>query len=364
MNILIEGKNLDNYYAKVHVAWRKGLSQMFGAKCYGRGYENYSEAIETFEQMKEAVFQGGKLDLLILTDCWDPLNLTDGFRYRGIEELDCKKAIMLCDFWSEAEANRAEYFNFIESNGIDFILTFFRMPFYLWKDFDISKKLIWFPVCFDPDIFNDWGQEKVWEVGNLNAGAYSANDFYPERYQMHRNLLGMEDVQNGKIKYFYAKHPGSGMLPADTPLIGKDFSEKMGACKIFVTSGSLQYRNFNPKYVEAMASKTCLFANEPLDADLIGLADGVNYVKIDEGNFVSKINYYLEHEDERACIAENGYLFVMERYSCYAQAVYVYKQLAEKMGIRRVHMKGETSWKLQTGWTGDFTNIRKNMSKK
>ena len=135
----------------------------------------------------------------------------------------------------------------------------------------------------------------------------------------------------GNIKYYYAKHPGSGMLAENTPLVGKDFSEKIGACKIFVTSGSLQYRNFNPKYVEAMASKTCLFANEPVDADIVGLIDGVNYVKIDEENFTEKITYYLEHEAERKRIAENGYLFAMERYSCYAQAVYVYRQVMMKM---------------------------------
>jgi len=329
LNILIEGSNLDNYYAKVHVSWRKAWSRMYGAKCYGQGYEHYSESIETFQQMKAAVFGEKELGLLILTDCWNPSDLSKGFRYKGIKELNCKKAILLCDFWSEAETQREKFFQLIEDNNIDYIFSYFRMPFYLWKDYDISKKLVWFPVCFDPEIFNDWRDKKIWDVGNLNAGAYAANRFYPERFEMHQKLLEMQD-----IKYFYADHPGSGMHAENTPLIGKDFSEKIGACKIFVTSGSLQYRNFNPKYVEAMASKTCLFANEPLDADIVGLIDGVNYVKIDKNNFEDKIRYYLAHEDERKQIAENGYMFVMERYSCYAQAVFVYNQL---MGKWRIH---------------------------
>lgn len=326
LNILIEGPNLEHYYAKVHISWRKGWSRMFGARCYGKGYDTYSENIKTFSQMKEAVFGSRKLDLLVLTDCWNPADLSKGFCYDGIEELDCKKAIFLADFWSEAEAGRKEFFDFVDRYNIDYIFTYFRMPFYLWKDHEVAKKLIWFPVCFDPEIFNDWADDKLWDVGNLNAGAYAANGFYPERYKMHQRLLSM-----GNIKYYYAKHPGSGMLAENTPLVGKDFSEKIGACKIFVTSGSLQYRNFNPKYVEAMASKTCLFANEPVDADIVGLIDGVNYVKIDEENFTEKITYYLEHEAERKRIAENGYLFAMERYSCYAQAVYVYRQVMMKM---------------------------------
>lgn len=48
LNILIEGPNLEHYYAKVHISWRKGWSRMFGARCYGKGYDTYSENIKTF----------------------------------------------------------------------------------------------------------------------------------------------------------------------------------------------------------------------------------------------------------------------------------------------------------------------------
>lgn len=263
-----------------------------------------------------------KIDLLILTNCWEADGLHKGLRYSGIHSLDCKKAIILADFWSEAEEQRESYIRFITDNGIDFIFTYFQKPFYLWKDLEIRNRLIWFPVCFDPQIFNDWSQKKEWDVGNLNAGIFQNNSFYPERYAIHQKILHLDG-----IRYLYAKHPGTGILPADTPLVGKNFSMAINQCRLFVTTGSLRYRNFAPKYIEIMASKSCLFANEPLDADRIGLADGYNYVKIDETNVISKIEYYLEHEKEAEAIAENGYHFAIKNFSCYQQAAFVYGQL-------------------------------------
>lgn len=321
MNVLIEGKNLENYYAKVHFAWRKGWESIFNAKCYGEGYAGYDRNIESFVEIKKLLFGDAKLDLLILQSCWNRRDFNEPFRYKEIEKLSCKKAILLADFWSEAEHNREGFFEFIEKNKIDYVFTYFRAPFELWKDLPIHNKLIWFPVCIDPKIFNDWGIEKKYDVGNLNADIYKPTKFYPERYMMHQKLLNMD------IKYLHEKHPGTGMLEPDTPLIGKHFSQAIGSCKIFVTSGNLTYKNFAPKFVEILASKTCLFSNEPLDVEVLGLIDGVNYVSVTEENFEDKIKYYLEHDAEREQIAINGYCLALEKYSCYAQPMYVYKQL-------------------------------------
>lgn len=327
MKILIEGSNLENYYAKVHEACKQGLRALFDARCYGEGYPFYDPQITSFVEMKEIMFGKEDIDLILLTGCWDSSDLGKGLKYQDLDKLNCKKAIRLYDFWKEADCQKGLYNHFIIKNHIDYILPYFRAPFYLWKDLEIFDRLVWYPPCFDPLIFNDWGYEKIWDVGNLNAGSLNRNNFYPERYSIHQKLLEMKD-----IKYFYAKHPGTGFLPADTPLIGKRFSEAINRCKIFVTTGNLQYRNFAPKYVEAMASRACLFANEPMDAELIGLVDGYNYVKIDESNVQSKVEYYLSHEEERAKIATEGYKLVFEKYSCYAQANYVINQeLLEKI---------------------------------
>lgn len=321
MNVLIEGRNLKDYYAKVHISWRKGWEALFNTKCYGEGYPEYDEKIESFLEIKKKLFGEQKLDLLILTDCWDSSDLKKPLIYKDINKVKCKKAVLLADFWSEAENKRYDFFEFIEKNNIDFVFSYFRAPFKLWNNFPIKKKLIWFPVCVDPQIFNDWKIKKIYDVGNLNAGTYSLSRFYPERYIMHQKLLEMD------IRYLHAQHPGAGMKKSNTPLIGKDFSMAIGSCKIFVTSGNLEYKNFSGKFVEIMASKSCLFTNEPMDSELIGLIDGVNYVSITEDNFEEKIKYYLAHEEELENIAMNGYNFVLEKYNCYVQAWRVYEQL-------------------------------------
>lgn len=327
MKILIEGECLENYFAKVHEACRAGLCAMFDAKCYGKGYPYYDAEMYSFLQIKQVLFGDTDIDLILLTDCWNPRKLEDGLCYQDLDRLKCKKAIMLCDFWSEAECQREKYIAFINKYKIDYIFSYFRAPFHLWSDLEIGKKLIWYPPCFNPHIFNDWKCEKKYDVGNLNAGIFQKGEFYPERFNIHQKLLQMDD-----IKYYYEKHPGTGMLPPNTALIGKSFSEAINSCRIFVTTGNLEYRNFTPKYVEIMASGALLFANEPLDAEVIGLEDGINYININEDNIQDKLRYYLLHEEERKRIIWNAYKFVFERYSCYSQTKYVLNQIMDEMG--------------------------------
>ena len=324
MKILIEGKNLENYYAKEHESFKNGLKALFDARCYGEGYPGYDENIRTFTQMKEAIFPNEDIQLLILFGALNPHHIEDGFAYEGLSELKCKKAILLNDFWSEAEAHREAYFRFVEENNIDYVISLFRAPFHMWEGTPIHDRLIFRPTCIDPKIFNDWGCKK-YDVGNLNAGIFGGDKFYPERAAFHNKLLEMDD-----ISYFYAKHPGSGMHAPETPLIGKNFSIAINQCKIFVTSGNLIYRNFACKHAEIMASNSLMMSNEPMDAEMLGLIDGVNYVTIDETNIQDKIRYYLAHEDERLRIAQRGYALVMERYTSFAVAAYVYRQILEK----------------------------------
>ena len=250
MKILIEGVNLENYYAKEHESFKNGLKTLFDARCYGKGYPRYDENIRTFAQMKEAIFPNEDIQLILLFSAFNPHRIEDGLAYEGLSEMKCKKGIMLNDFWSEAETHREAYFRFVEENNIDFVFSLFRAPFHLWKETPIYDRLIFRPTCIDPKIFNDWGDKKF-DVGNLNAGIFGDSKFYPERAIFHNKLLEMDDIH-----YFYAKHPGAGMHDPGSPLIGKNFSIAINQCKIFVTSGNLTYCNFACKHAEIMASNS------------------------------------------------------------------------------------------------------------
>lgn len=335
MNILIEGINLENYYSKEHESFKNGLRTMYGAKVWGKGYENYDPEVDSFLEIRRRTFGDEEIDLLIIMGAnnygfkdgigasYNVEKAEEGFYYRDLEKLKCKKAVLLYDFWSEAECKREEYFDFILKNQIDIIFTLFRYPLHIWRLYpDIIDRMIWLPPSFNPGIFNDWGMEKKYDVGNLNSGIFSADSFYPERHKMHKKLLEMND-----ITYLYSKHPGGGFHKEGAPLIGKNFSKAINECRIFVTSGHEVYKNFTSKYVEIMASKACLFTTECLDEDVIGLIDGWNCIKISESNFEDKVHYFLKHKDELKAISERGYRLVMEKYNCYAQANYVYRNI-------------------------------------
>lgn len=325
MNILIEGENCENYIAKVHESYRTGLKSFFNVKFWGKGYENYQENISSFVEIEELLFGKDEADILLLTDCYTPNQWQHDLKYTDIQKLKCKKAIMLCDFWSEVK-NFEEYEEFILRNGIDYIFSFFIYPLKMWKSQILKEKLYWFRPSFDPKIFNDWGKEKLWDVANLNAGIFKENSFYPERFEMHKILSTMKD-----IKYYTAEHPGWGFFSDKEALVGEKFSRVLNQSKIAICSGNLKYRNFAPKYIEIMASGTCLFAYEPMETEMVGLIDGENYVKITAENLEEKIRYYLCNKEELMRITKNGYKFVMNNYSSYTVALRLYNEILSKM---------------------------------
>lgn len=324
MRILIEGENLENYLAKCHEAFRTGLRAFYDTRCFGKGYLRYSPFVKTFGQIQKKMFPDRDPDLLI-AETWFPRNLEWGFKYHGIENIRTTKVVTLRDFWSEAEKQLDRYIDFIEMNQIHFILSLFPQPLTLWKDTPLGNRLLYIPPTFDPKLFNDWQMPKTYDVGFLAAGTVEKVDFYPERYNIHQKILQRKD-----LFYLWAKHPGWKMYKNEHALVGKNFSKLINSCKIFITTGGI-YRNPQPKIFESLASRTLLMSDEPVGVELIGLEDGVNYVKITEDSVMDKIDYYLSRPEERESIAENGFQLAMRRHSCYARALDFYKAIQPRL---------------------------------
>ncbi|MDR1860697.1 MAG: glycosyltransferase [Bacteroidales bacterium] len=338
MNILMIGENYENYLAKCHESWRDGFRKVFDAKSYGEGYpdydshDNYADVLKkTFPDVYPdwVIFYSGITRLYsgmikIVQKYKLPVQLTQFIRkyklpVEGMRDIPSRKAILLCDYWYDAYSREYDFVNFIKKNKVNYILSFFKQPIDRYNA-DIGrfgtdfKDIVWFPPSFNPAIFNDWHEEKKYDVGFLAAGTTTPNlRIYPERFELHTKL------KNTSLKYLYAPHPGWGDFKDGHKLVGENFSRLINSCKIFITTGGI-YNTFNPKYMEILASKSCLFATEPYDAESTGLIDGVNYVKIDTTNAIDKIYEYLKNESEIERIAENGYKLAMDNYSCYALA--------------------------------------------
>jgi spore maturation protein CgeB len=98
---------------------------------------------------------------------------------------------------------------------------------------------------------------------------------------------------------------------------------------MFVTTGG-KYRNAHAKYVEVLASRSLLLADEPIGAERLGLEDGINYVRISEADVLDKVAYYLAHPDEAERIAAAGYATAFRLHECRQRAGDFYEAMRTK----------------------------------
>lgn len=327
MKVLIEGPNLSNYLAKCHESFRTGLKGLFDVKFFGKGYPNYRFYYNSYKQIIDSLYPEGQPDVVISNSLF-PLakNFWQGKRIQNPKYIEGLKCTRLNDYWSELSMeNEAEYFENILKNEIDIILSYFPQPIDKYKDTILQDKLIYSPASFDPKIFNDWKLEKKFDVGFLAAGTTEFMSFYPERFEIHQMLLKEND-----INYLWATHPGWGNHKKNAALVGQNYSKAINSCKIFITTGGI-LKNAHAKYIEILASKALLFADEPIGCERLGLIDGYNYVKICKEDVIEKLHYYLAKPDLIKEISNNGYSLAINKHNCYVRAAEFYNEIKSKI---------------------------------
>ena len=86
-----------------------------------------------------------------------------------------------------------------------------------------------------------------------------------------------------------------------------------------------------PRYFEVLLSKTLLFCNN-MRVQYEGVfVDGENCVMFenDLSDFEEKLNYYLQHDDERNLIIERGYDMAVNNYTWKHMAMKLLKEVRE-----------------------------------
>lgn len=326
MRILFAARNIKFYLAKLHEAFRTGLSRMYDTHFFGKGYPGYNPFLRSYPQIVRHSFKNVRPDLII-ADCqfFESVERPFRFKWDNLKACGIPTAMILPDFWDIHNRYKDAFVEFIQNQGISFIFSYFKQPLQLWQNTEIDGRILFLPPCFDPEIFNDWQVSKTYDVGFLGAGTTEKSSNYPDRYEIHRKLLSKKG-----LKYLYAEHPGWKRFRRPHPLVGVNFSHAINSCKIFITtSGNLQH--VHPKIIEALASKTCLFSDEPVGMTDLGLVDGIHYIKITPDTVIDKIDYYLTRPDLIEEIAENGYCLAMQRHTNYARAFDFYKAIAPKL---------------------------------
>lgn len=309
INTLIVGKRLDKYLAKCHEAFRTGL-RAYGASAYGEGYEGYHGPASI-----QDLVAGNKYDVVFadydMNFKFPSLSGMDG------TDIDAMKVVNLADYWSILKPNVKERFlEFLDKNHIQFMISFFPGSVHGLLDTKwLNRTYIVLPT-FDPTIFRDWKEEKVYDVGFLADGQTYNHPTYPERSRIHRKLL--EASEKGLFTYFWDNHPGWGEHPLSSPRVGEGFSRAINRCKIFITTSGI-HKHPNPKYLEILASGTVLLADTPDDRGYLRLNSGSQYINLCEHDVVDTIVDLLKSPDRLRYVATEGWK-VAQKHNCYERA--------------------------------------------
>lgn len=244
----------------------------------------------------------------------------------GLDKINIPKGCIVIDIHFNPTI-RKEYIN---RNKIDLIFSVTKEAF-LMKYSGYQDKFRWLPFSINPEVFKDWQEDK--EIDYLLMGAVfdrqglttnltkTVKGYYPFREEV---LVKMRKV-NG---FVFHPHPGHRGKQMKDNFFNEKYAMELNRSKIFFTCGSsLKYPVL--KFFEAPACKTLLLAEPVRDILELGFQDGVNFVACDQSNFYEKAMYYLEHEEERNKITENGYNFIHTHHTNEARAQQLIRYIEE-----------------------------------
>lgn len=175
----------------------------------------------------------------------------------------------------------------------------------LFKD-----RLCWLPHHINAEVFRDYRLEK--SIDYLMMGAVHPR-VYPLRYKMLETM-------KGRPGFVYHEHPGYRLFfQKDGAFVHEKYAQEINRSRLFLTCGS-QWNYPLAKYYEALACNTLLLAPPCPELHDIGFSPGVNYVAINEEDFLDKACYYLAHENERLTIARQGFEMVHQHHSTVQRA--------------------------------------------
>ncbi|GBF75934.1 hypothetical protein PA598K_04369 [Paenibacillus sp. 598K] len=219
----------------------------------------------------------------------------------GLKELNIPYAVRLHDLHFEIEKRR----QLLKNDGVRHVFTYYRDRFLDWFP-EYASGMIWNPHHVNTDVFYDRGLER--DIDILLTGAMFSN-IYPLRIHYLNRFWGRPGFQ-------YVPHPGYIQITEGEshPHIGENYSKILNRAKICVTCDSV-FKYPVMKYFEITASNSLLLAPSSQELNDLGFVTGEHFVEVDETNFEDKVNYYLEHEDERLRIAQSGMQMVHERHN-------------------------------------------------
>ena len=175
------------------------------------------------------------------------------------------------------------------------------------------------PPSVNTDFFYDRQLPKKYDVANI--WQRNSPKTYPLRWKIHKTLPTQEQwsYREASIVWIKGKKVEIPNVAPSGPR-GDDYVNAICQSRIFAT-GSGQYRDYGVpvfKWVEVPACNTLLMINKlnpPDDMNAMGFKPDVNFVAINQDNFLKRIQYYLSHPSEAKTIAQRGYDLICSKHS-------------------------------------------------
>jgi hypothetical protein len=222
----------------------------------------------------------------------------------GLSSIDIPKGMIMIDLHFDIDKRK----KFISENNVKYLFPICRDAFKIYYP-EYIDNVFWFPHFVNTDVFKDYGLPK--DIDILMMGNISG-----EEYKFRRHILNVMQQEPG---FVYHPHPGYKYSVNQDEYVGENYAKEINRAKIFITEDSI-YHYPVKKYYEITACNTLLLAPTSKELEDLGFIPELNFVAINENNFLEKARYYLLHNKEREEIAYRGYEMVRSRHSAQRRA--------------------------------------------
>ena len=311
----------NNYYYKRKIARfrfhaMKAIGRLVTVDWWGIGWDGYDNNMTVQENLKQ--FEN-KPDLIV---AYNP------FEMKELRSVNIPKCLIYNEMW-DFDWTKKEIFE----SGAELVICHFKNAMPPYQEYFKDKvKFIHIPHGIEKTIFKDYKLPKKTSISlvagfkqtghplkrklisllikikaklkrkKLKYPGYVARDYYPFRTR----LVSIVEKMNSKYKIKFFKHPGSSVRKAYTDKYAIQFAKAINSSKIVLSTRSIfKYRL--AKYTEIPMCGTALGADLP-DQDqedfkkfIIELNDNMT-----DDEIIEKLEYYLEHNDERQKLVEKG----------------------------------------------------------
>lgn len=158
-------------------------------------------------------------------------------------------------------------------------------------------KYFFFPESVNVNFFKDQGYERNIDV--FNSGSFSQS-VYPLRCYIYQVIHTQPEIECGIVPSFAYSW--------------EQYAEKIARSKMLVEGVGI-FGYTSQRFTQAMASKTLVVSSLPFDNEENGFIPDYNFIEITKDNFLEKVLYYKEHEDERRQLIENAYQTIMRHHT-------------------------------------------------